>query len=229
MLAVHIRRGDYESHCQALAGWGSDYMGLLQHPDVLDRFEPPPKEEEQQRKEYYMDHCWPSIERIAERIEGVRRDYEAVYFKAIDGNNIGGSVGNENEKQERYRLRRLYIMTNALPTSDFYLRLSERLLAAGEWDVVTSSNDLALTTAQSHVSQAIDAAIGERATAFIGNGVSELPPRCIGGKSPNITDITFHPKTYVVLDTVIKRCDPADGSRLTHGQQSPLVKGMKRK
>lgn len=28
LLALHIRRGDYEEHCRNLAGWGSRYQGL---------------------------------------------------------------------------------------------------------------------------------------------------------------------------------------------------------
>ena len=168
-----MRRGAYESHCQALAGWGSDYMGFLQHPDILDRFVPPPKEEEARRKEYYMDHCWPSVERIAERIESVRDEFEIAHFKTVEESNLNPNMEtNESESRARHRLRRLYIMTNALPDSKFYIELTERLRIMGDWDVITSSNDLVLTTVQSHVSQAIDAAIGERATVFIGNGVS---------------------------------------------------------
>lgn len=180
LLAVHIRQGDYDTHCENLSGWGVQFMGLMQHPDLpsSDRFEPPfGAENEQQRKEYYLKRCWPSVERIVERIEEVKREWEAVYgdSPAPDTEADEGAQGGTNSQIQPLpsrRLRRLYIMTNEPPSSDFLPKLKERLFSVGDWDAVTSSDDLALITAQSHITQAIDAAIGERATVFIGNGVS---------------------------------------------------------
>jgi hypothetical protein len=153
-------------------------MGLMQHPDLPDHFNSPPSGQgmDQQRKDYYMDKCWPSVERIVERVEEVRRVWESTHgespaTKPVENNQ---ELDSRDVLHSPHRLRHLYIMTNALPTSDFYIRLKE-LLAAGDWDTIVSVNDLKLTEPQSHITQAIDAAIGERATVFVGNGVSGIP------------------------------------------------------
>ena len=90
LLAVHIRRGDYERHCARLAAWGSLYMGFNEFPGLPDTFDPrpyaspsaapnasraaaadaPPQGET--RLGYYMRHCLPSAAQVAARLHAVR-------------------------------------------------------------------------------------------------------------------------------------------------------------
>lgn len=38
MLAVHVRRGDYEQHCKNLFAWSSSYSGFNTQSGLVDRF-----------------------------------------------------------------------------------------------------------------------------------------------------------------------------------------------
>ena len=105
LLAVHIRRGDYERHCARLAAWGSLYMGFNEFPGLPDTFDPrpyaspsaapnasraaaadadadaPPQGETRLR--YYMRHCLPSAAQVAARLHAVRA-------AAVDDTNVVG-------------------------------------------------------------------------------------------------------------------------------------------
>ena len=146
VLAIHVRRGDYEEHCKSLAKWGSLYHGWLQMPSLPDRFLPPAKNDSQEYIEYYARHCWPSIPQIVERIAEVK-----------------------NTREGR-GLRVVYVMTNGDPKWLEQLKVAIVGMRGG-WDSVTTNRDLVFTPEQKYIAQAVDMAIGSRAQVFIGNGV----------------------------------------------------------
>lgn len=125
-------------------------MGWLQSPSLPDRFQKPPlagnTEAIQGVEDYYLDHCWPSIEQIAAKIVEVRQT------EAGKG------------------LKRVYVLTNA--RSDWVAGLKEKVMQLGGWEGVSSSKDLTLIPEQKYIAQAVDMAIAMRSQVFIGNGVS---------------------------------------------------------
>lgn len=174
LLAVHIRRGDYASHCHLLANWSSTYMGWAQHPalPLSDAFVPPPGgsdgDNTPENRAIYMQHCWPTVEQVVKRVGDVRREWEATSpWSDSDHDPHSGT-------RTQRKLTNLHIMTNAEPAflSSLLTSLRSSSSLAGTWDRVTSGSELELSAEQSYVEQAIDMAIGERAGVFIGNGVS---------------------------------------------------------
>jgi len=124
-------------------------------PSIPDSFVIPALENPTEL-EVYQTHCWPEIESIASRIGKVREDWRR-------------ATGDE--------LNHLYILTNGSPgwvdDLKFTLRAGKHIGVAWEGTIMTSQ-DLHLSNEQNYVAQAIDMAIAERATVFIGNGVCSL-------------------------------------------------------
>lgn len=149
LMVVHVRRGDYESHCTSLAHWAEDFISITTLPGVLDQFTPPPRKDlpntTAENIEHYRRRCYPTVQEIVRRIADVRRT------PAARG------------------VRRLHIMTNGRPP--FISDLKRALYRGLDWDSVTSSRDLALNWEQKYVAQAVDQLVGQRAQVFIGNGV----------------------------------------------------------
>lgn len=146
LVAVHLRRGDYVRHCPRLAQWGATYMGFNQFPSLPDKFEPPSFSHLKNldgRTDYYMEHCWPSVEQIVEKLRAVREEHQG--------------------------LKRVYVLTNGWGW--WVSELRDELRRDG-WEEVKSSLDVQLDREQKYVSMAIDMAIAERAEVFVGNGVS---------------------------------------------------------
>ncbi|KAH8119774.1 hypothetical protein DFH11DRAFT_1685277 [Phellopilus nigrolimitatus] len=157
LMAVHIRRGDYEVHCSNLANWSSSYMGWNQVPGLADRFVVPPggnsgKNTPENIAEY-MRHCWPTISQIANRVQAVRHAWEV-------------------QGADRQPIRRLYILTNG--DRGWVAALKHQIMEDGDWDLVYSSRDMLLSFEQKYIAQSIDMAIAQRAAVFIGNGFSSL-------------------------------------------------------
>jgi len=154
LLALHIRRGDFEQHCRGLAEWGSTWTGFNQLPQLLDRFDSPPRPKEgnitQAIYDAYAKSCYPSIEDIVQKVVEVK------YTKA----------GKD--------LHNIYIMTNG--KNPWLSELKEALRKLGKWKQISSSRELKVTWEQKYVVQSIDMAVGQRADVFIGNGVSRPPP-----------------------------------------------------
>jgi len=141
LLVVHIRRGDFQGHCQYLQKQDCGYNAFNVFREFSDRFEPP--SDYWSRTTYYTDHCYPSSERIVSKIESVRQNHDT--------------------------LRRLYIMTN--DKGSWLASLLEKLEQTASWETITTSRDLNFTREQRYASQAFDALVAQRAEAFIGNGV----------------------------------------------------------
>jgi hypothetical protein len=142
LLAIHVRRGDFQDHCVHLATWSSDWQVFNTFAAFSDKLDKPSDEEE--RKSLYMRRCYPSIEEIVEKVRKVRME-----------------AANP--------LRYLYIMTNgAVP---WVKELKSAIIQDMDWDHVGSSRDLDLSWQQKFVSQALDMSVAQRAQVFIGNGV----------------------------------------------------------
>jgi len=154
LLALHIRRGDFEQHCRGLAEWGSTWTGFNQLPQLIDRFDSPPRPKEggatQEIYDAYAKSCFPSIEEIVQKV--------------VDAKNTKAGKNLSN----------IYIMTNG--KDPWLSELKEALHNSGKWKQISSSRELTITWEQKFVAQSIDMVVGQRADVFIGNGVSQPPP-----------------------------------------------------
>ncbi|KAH9947083.1 hypothetical protein B0H21DRAFT_740270 [Amylocystis lapponica] len=61
LLAMHVRRGDYEEHCRNLADWSAGYTGFNSFPSLPDKLQ------------LLREHCWPTVDQIVQRAEDIRR------------------------------------------------------------------------------------------------------------------------------------------------------------
>lgn len=152
LLALHLRRGDFDGHCQHLAKWSSAWMGFNSFPSFPDQWVKPEGggwgETTEENMALYMRRCFPDIDQIVARVEEVRR------HPASKG------------------LKDIYIMTNG--KQDWVRDLKAALRKTGGWEKIASSRDMTITREQKEVAQAVDMMIGERAQVVIGNGVSDF-------------------------------------------------------
>ena len=190
LLALHIRRGDFEQHCRGLAEWGSTWTGFNQLPQLLDRFTSPPQPKEggatQEIYDAYAKSCYPSIDEIVQKVVDVRNT------------RAGKNLSN------------IYIMTNG--KDPWLSELKEALHESGKWKQISSSRELRVTWEQKYVVQSIDMVVGQRADVFIGNGVSRssLPPVSVFvDLIPQFSSLT----ATIVMLRMAKGLDPA-GTRL---------------
>jgi hypothetical protein len=82
VLSLHLRRGDYLSHCMGLANWNSSFFMWNLLPWLPDRFHGAPggepgKNTDENVKEF-LTHCLPDIDQILNKIASARDDYEKV-------------------------------------------------------------------------------------------------------------------------------------------------------
>lgn len=146
LLAMHVRRGDYEVHCYALEELMAPMQGWYTLPGIPDRFVPPPGNKTEEQHKYFRDHCWPTIDQMVDKIRDVRATKEGAGLNSV------------------------YIMTNGNPT--YVAALEKAISELGGFKVISSSRDMVWTPEGKYISQAIDMAIANRAQVFIGNGVS---------------------------------------------------------
>ncbi|KAJ7064660.1 hypothetical protein C8F01DRAFT_771360 [Mycena amicta] len=145
LLALHIRRGDYEWWCKEAWWHREGFTGFNSFPELPDKYQVLSKgrgPREESRK-----HCLPNVEEIVAKVLEVARN--------------SGQV------------TRVYIMTNA--AGPWLQELVTSLNAAREWPHgVATSRDLELSWEGKYVAQAVDMHVGQRAELFIGNGFSSL-------------------------------------------------------
>ncbi|EGN95083.1 hypothetical protein SERLA73DRAFT_187372 [Serpula lacrymans var. lacrymans S7.3] len=157
LLVLHIRRGDFQGHCQHLANWSADWNGLNAFPSLPDKFDRPTDggwgETSDENMQMYLKKCFPSIEQIVEKIQEVLADQDRLYGKARE-------------------LKRIYIMTNG--AMEWVNELRSALMNIKKWESVVSSRELQLSWEAKYVAQTVDMLIGQRAQVFIGNGFSSL-------------------------------------------------------
>ncbi|KAJ7617353.1 hypothetical protein FB45DRAFT_933987 [Roridomyces roridus] len=145
MLAIHLRRGDYESHCRNLAGYRSGFYGWAQFHHLPDRFDTETVEEKVFRR------CFPDVELVVKKVAEARKDY---------------LVGHEGGT-----LDVVYVLTNG--EKEWVEALGEALRADG-WARVLSSVDLVLDKEQMDVAMAVDMELARKAEVFVGNGWSSF-------------------------------------------------------
>ncbi|KAH9894968.1 hypothetical protein C8Q73DRAFT_790163 [Cubamyces lactineus] len=157
LMAIHVRRGDYATHCRTLAMWSEDFVSVNAFPGMRDPFVVPPHEEwgnnTPENVEVYRRRCLPTIEEIVRKVAEVRAEPEA------------------------RGVRRLYIMTNGSP--EYIAELKDALHEAGSWEMIASSRDLVLSWEQKYVSHAVDLLVAQRAQVLLGNGFSTLTSNAV--------------------------------------------------
>ncbi|EPS99413.1 hypothetical protein FOMPIDRAFT_100321 [Fomitopsis schrenkii] len=158
LLALHIRRGDFEEHCQLLARYNSTYTAYNAFPGLPDRLDTPLSGEEAERMNAYRPHCFPDISEIVAKADEVR------------------------ESEAGRGLRRMFVMTNG--DAKWVERLKQALATSG-WEAVASSRDVVVNKEQKYVEQAVDMLIGQRAQAFVGNGFSSLTGQIVMLRTAN--------------------------------------------
>ena len=147
LLVIHVRRGDFSQHCKFLASRNSDWSAFNSFPDLPDKYDQVHSDPRLSSENYktYMDHCYPSIEQIVDKVKRVR-------------------------EESKYPLKYIYIMTNG--ANSWVTDVNAALLELGGWEHIGSSRDLSLTWEQKYVAQALDMLVAQKAQVFIGNGVS---------------------------------------------------------
>lgn len=153
LLAIHVRRGDFEEHCRTLAVWGADWHAWNSFPEFIDQFEKPRDTGPEETTNIYLDHCYPSTQQIVDKVNRVKQ-----------------------ESQPTHDLKYLYIMTNGPAT--WVEELKTALAEGVAWESIKSSRDLDLTWEENFVAHAVDMFVAQRAEMIIGNGVSSLCVSC---------------------------------------------------
>jgi len=179
ILAMHVRRGDYDSACEHLANWNSSFYSWNLLPFLRDRFSPPPGQRKTEMGEntpenvqVFLERCLPSTDQIVEKAKNVRRDYLT-------------TIPNS-------RLDAVYLLTNEPRGSTWLSSLASALERDG-WRTIITSSDLDLeydsTGEALDVGMAVDMEIARRAAVFVGNGWSSFTSnivhrRLVDGKDP---------------------------------------------
>ncbi|KAI1785376.1 hypothetical protein LXA43DRAFT_1038444, partial [Ganoderma leucocontextum] len=167
LMAIHIRKGDYASHCNTLATIGDPFVSVNNFPSLPDAFLPPgvpgpvmPNGKvagnwhaTAAQRAYYRRRCFPSIPEIV--------------AKVLEARSTEAGAG----------VRRLHIMTNGKPP--YIANLKRALWDAAGWDAISSSRDLVLNWEQKSVAQAVDVLVAQRAQVLIGNGFSTLTSHAV--------------------------------------------------
>ncbi|KAF9528894.1 hypothetical protein CPB83DRAFT_813039 [Crepidotus variabilis] len=137
LLVLHLRRGDYGDHCDHLAEYRSQYIGISMLPEFQrDSFVPPEYLHQDKKapnstegvefvenvdamKPIYRKHCFPDIYAIKRRVREVLRDYEQHLALKNGRTGFFGSqggfwpwiVGRAKAKANK-RVKKIYIMSN---------------------------------------------------------------------------------------------------------------------
>lgn len=150
LLALHVRRGDFEGHCTLLVSWKVPFSGLNNQPGTIDKDVQLVENEDgslsQASRDALQRACYPDTDQIVERVRQIR------------------------ETEEGKKLRNVFIMTNGSP--EWVQELEEALMKDHKWEQIASSLQMHVSWEQKFVAQAVDMMIGHRADVFIGNGVN---------------------------------------------------------
>ncbi|KAF8462231.1 hypothetical protein JB92DRAFT_2776847, partial [Gautieria morchelliformis] len=149
VLALHLRRGDFEEHCVKLASWNSAWQGLNEAEGVGDRYTPPPGglKTPAERAEFAR-RCWPSLDDIMQCY--AHDGPSSVMRVEHEGRFIRDSQGEEGV------------------SGDAFSQWVDELDADGE---VRSTKR---RESERVVGLAVDMEIAARAEVFIGNGWSSF-------------------------------------------------------
>ncbi|KAF9647022.1 hypothetical protein BDM02DRAFT_3180749 [Thelephora ganbajun] len=152
LLALHVRRGDFEGHCPNLRRWKVSFTGLNTQPGTIDKdidlVEKGNDSSTQASIDAFQRACYPDTNQIVERVRQIRMT------------------------EEGKGLRNIFIMTNGSP--EWVEELKEALMKDYHWKQIASSLQMRVSWEQKFVAQAVDMMIAHRADVFIGNGFSSL-------------------------------------------------------
>ncbi|PIL34076.1 hypothetical protein GSI_03787 [Ganoderma sinense ZZ0214-1] len=162
LMAIHVPKAhNYAAHCNFVASIGAPFVSVNAFSSLPDttigtytnstpggfwHTTSPTREEEAAHRR----RCYPSIPQIVAKVRAVRAT-------------AAGSG-----------LRRLHVVTDGGPAYAGQLKRALWDAFPGEWDSVSSSEDLVLNWEQRFVSEAVDSLVAQRAQVFIGNGFSML-------------------------------------------------------
>lgn len=150
LLALHVRRGDFEGHCPKLRRSKTRFTGLNTQPGTIDKSieleENWVGSSTQASIDAFQKACYPNVTQIVERVRQIRMT------------------------EEGEGLRNIFIMTNGSP--EWIEELRDALMMDHPWEQIASSLQMQVSWEQKFVAQAVDMMIGQRADVFIGNGVS---------------------------------------------------------
>ncbi|KAF8515214.1 hypothetical protein JB92DRAFT_2717801, partial [Gautieria morchelliformis] len=155
LLAVHLRRGDFEQHCAGLERDSAGWQGINEAEGLMDRYTPPlgglqtPAEHAE-----FARHCWPSIDDVMRHVRRVRQEWEE---------------GLRGRIERHWRLNTVYVCTNG--DTVWWDAITSALRADG-WEVRGSADMDFVRDSERIVGLAVDMEIAARAEVFIGNGWS---------------------------------------------------------
>jgi len=154
LLALHVRRGDFEAHCPNLRSWKTTFTGLNTQPGTVDKditlVEGEGGSLTLASVNAFQRACYPNINQIVERVRQIRQTKE--------GKGLGS----------------VFIMTNGSP--EWVEGLREALMKDHPWKLIASSLQIQGSWEQKFVASAVDMMIAQRSDMFIGNGVSASTP-----------------------------------------------------
>ncbi|KAJ6452624.1 hypothetical protein C8R45DRAFT_639454 [Mycena sanguinolenta] len=154
VLAIHLRRGDYEDHCHWMEYINYPFYSWNLFPHLPDRFVPEPNAPG--KGERFLARCWPDVEGVVRKAAEARRDY------------LAHTTGTGTESKPMLDV--LSVLTN---DKSAWLEELKKALQRDGW-TVTTTQDLVLDAEQKDVSMAVDMEIARRAAVFIGNGWSSF-------------------------------------------------------
>ncbi|KAJ7262197.1 hypothetical protein B0H12DRAFT_1104730 [Mycena haematopus] len=165
-IALHLRRGDFESHCNGLASSQTGFTTWATLPELMKDSVFPPQ---LQLNDYtsVMEHCYPSLRRILDAIDSQVRANPHVNTLHVlhDGSWDHPSVYLQYIKLEA-----------AVKNPQRILRAGWR---GGPMKIVTHSGTLPLRSGESDWAVAVDVELARRANIFIGNGYSSLSTQIV--------------------------------------------------
>ncbi|EIN11683.1 hypothetical protein PUNSTDRAFT_63013 [Punctularia strigosozonata HHB-11173 SS5] len=169
MMAVHMRRGDYEGSCRHFAKWSSSFYGWNQLPVLPDPLVTEPGGESEANTAIVMRRCWPTVKQALERVREAREAYEW-----------------DRDRGEARPLDVIHVLSEG---DGGWLRDFQDGLRADGWGTVILSKDLVLDSEQTGVGMAVDMEIARKAAVFIGNGWSSFTSniihrRLVDGREP---------------------------------------------
>lgn len=153
MLAMHIRRGDFEGACLHLAYWNSTFYSWNLLPSLPDKLVFPEHLvwNSTEYQEAHLERCLPEHDQIIQRARVARDEYVLA------------------SPSKRRTLDVAYLLTNE--KGEWLETLKDALRRDG-WNTIVTSHDLELDSEGIDTSMAIDMDIARKAAVFIGNGVS---------------------------------------------------------
>jgi hypothetical protein len=115
VVTIHVRRGDFEGHCWALAHFALPYASFNVLPGLPDVYTPDPTDGE--TKYRLIAHCVPDAKQIANKLHQALAEYKAA-------------------NPEAGPIDQVFMMTNA--DDNFIQSTKDELAQIGQFNMITS-------------------------------------------------------------------------------------------